>query len=60
MRHRSRTERRHMQRRLDEKAASMGEPRDPSQLKEQIAYFLRERKDDERRGTRITSSWWAY
>jgi hypothetical protein len=49
-----------MQRHLDEKAASMGEPRDPSQLKEQIAYFLRERKDDERRGTRITSSWWAY
>ena len=38
----------------------MGEPRDPSQLKEQIAHFLHERKDDESQGTRITSSRWTH
>jgi hypothetical protein len=37
----------HIQRRLFENAASMGEPRHLSQLKEQIARFLHEHKDDE-------------
>jgi hypothetical protein len=37
----------HIQRRLFENAASMGEPRQVSQLKEQIARFLHEHKDDE-------------
>lgn len=37
----------HIQRRLFENAASMGDPRQVSQLKEQIARFLHEHKDDE-------------
>jgi len=37
----------HIQRRLFDNAASMGEPRHVSQLKEQIARFLHEHKDDE-------------
>ena len=37
----------HIQRRLFENAASMGVPRHVSQLKEQIARFLHEHKDDE-------------
>ena len=37
----------HIQRRLFENAASMGQPRHVSQLKEQIARFLHEHKDDE-------------
>jgi hypothetical protein len=37
----------HIQRRLLKNAASMGEPRHMSQLKEQIARFLHEHKDDE-------------
>ena len=36
----------HIQRRLFENAAAMGEPRHLSQLKEQIARFLHEHKDD--------------
>jgi hypothetical protein len=38
----------HIQRRLFGSAASMGEPRYLSQLKEQIAGFLHDHKDDER------------
>jgi hypothetical protein len=37
----------HIQRRLFENAASKGEPCQVSQLKEQIARFLHEHKDDE-------------
>ena len=37
----------HIQRRLFENAASMAEPRHVPQLKEQIARFLHEHKDDE-------------
>jgi hypothetical protein len=37
----------YIQRRLFENAASMGEPRHLPQLKEQIARFLHEHKDDE-------------
>jgi hypothetical protein len=37
----------HIQRRLFENASSMGEPRQVSRLKEQVARFLHEHKDDE-------------
>jgi hypothetical protein len=37
----------HIQRRLFENAASMAEPRHVPQLKEQIARFLHEHKDDD-------------